>query len=124
MKNSKNSAEQRYYTFVSWANRENPQTRMKVQGHSSIARAKKVIQSLMHLTDKFKVSIQMDADRQIGRKILDLRDQKVRAGHMILEEITLKPEAVTQVEAEAGANFKTDLSIACSMREIMIICHT
>jgi hypothetical protein len=57
----------------------------------------------MHLTDKFILLIQMGADhRKIGRKILDLRDQKMGAGHMILEETTPKPEAVTQVEAKAG----------------------
>jgi hypothetical protein len=54
-------------------------------------------------------------------KNLDLRDQKMGAGHMILEETTPKPEAVTQVEAKAGTDFKTDLSIACSTRETPII---
>jgi hypothetical protein len=76
----------------------------------------------MHLTDKFILLIQMGADhRKIGRKILDLHDQKMRAGHMILEETTPKPEAVTQVEAKAGTDFKTDLFIACSTRETPII---
>jgi hypothetical protein len=76
----------------------------------------------MHLTDKFTISIQMGADHwKIGRKISDLSDQKVRAGHMILEKITSKPEVVTQVESEAGADFKTDLSIVCSTRETLII---
>jgi hypothetical protein len=95
---------------------------MKVQGHSSTARAKKAIQALTHLTDKFIVSIQMGADHQkIRRKISDLRDQKVRIGHMILEKIASKSEVVTQVEAEAWADFRTDLFIACSMRETLII---
>jgi hypothetical protein len=77
---------------------------------------------LTHLTDKFTVSIQMGVDHQkIGRKFLDLYDQKVRIGHMILEKIASKLEVATQVEAEAGGNFKTDLFIACSMREILII---
>jgi hypothetical protein len=40
-----NLAERRYCTSVSWASRENLQARMKVQGHSSIARAKKAIQA-------------------------------------------------------------------------------
>jgi hypothetical protein len=77
----------------------------------------------------------MGADhRRIGRKILDLHDQKVRAGHMIIEETTPKPtghmiieettpkpEAVTQVEAEAEADFSIDLFIACFTRETLII---
>jgi hypothetical protein len=122
MQNSRNLAERRYCTFVSWANRENLQLRMKVQGHSSTARAKKAIQALTHLTDKFIVSIRMGADHQkIGRKISDFRDQKVRTGHMILEKIASKLEVVTQVEAEAEANFRTYLFIACSMRETFVI---
>jgi hypothetical protein len=40
---------------------------------------------------------------------------------MILEKITTKPEVATQVDAEAGAEFKTYLFIACSMRETLII---
>jgi hypothetical protein len=40
---------------------------------------------------------------------------------MILEKIATKLEVVTQVEAEAGAEFKIDLFIACSMRETLII---
>jgi hypothetical protein len=64
----------------------------------------------------------MGADhRRIGRKILDLHDQKVRAGHMIIEETTPKPEAVTQFEAEAKADFRIDLFIACFTRETLII---
>jgi hypothetical protein len=122
MKNSRNLAKWRYCTSVSWTNRENPQERMKVQGHSSTTRAKKSIQTLTHLTDKFIVSIWMGADhRKIGRKISDLRDQKVRTGHMILEKIAPKPEVVTQVEAKARANFRTNLFIACSTREALII---
>jgi hypothetical protein len=46
----------------------------------------------------------MGVDHQkIGRKFLDLYDQKVRIGHMILEKIASKLEVATQVEAEAGA---------------------
>jgi hypothetical protein len=40
---------------------------------------------------------------------------------MILEKIATKPEVATQVKAEAWAEFKTDLFIACSMRETLII---
>jgi hypothetical protein len=40
---------------------------------------------------------------------------------MILEKIASKSEVVTQVEAEAWADFRTDLFIACSMRETLII---
>jgi hypothetical protein len=95
---------------------------MKVQGHSSIARAKIVIQALTHLTDKFIVSTQMGMDHQkIGSKISDLRDQKVRIVHMILEKIASKLEVVTQVEDKAGANFRIDLFIACSTRGTLII---
>jgi hypothetical protein len=95
---------------------------MKVQGHSSIARAKNVIQALTHLIDKFIVSTQMGMDHQkIGRKISDLRDQKVRIVHMILEKIASKLEVVTQVEDKAGANFRIDLFIACSTRGTLII---
>jgi hypothetical protein len=77
---------------------------------------------LTHLKDKFTVSPRMGADHQkIGRKISDLRDQKVRTRHMILEKTASKPEVVTHVEAEAGANFRTYLFIACSTRETLII---
>jgi hypothetical protein len=95
---------------------------MKVQGNSSTARAKKAHQVLTHLIDKFTISTRMGADHlKIGRKILDLHSQKVRTGHMILEKITTKPEVVTQVDAEAWAKFRTNLYIACSMRETLII---
>jgi hypothetical protein len=64
----------------------------------------------------------MGVDHQkIGRKISDLHGQKVRTWHMILEKIASKLEAVTQVEAKAGANFKTYLFIACSTRETLFI---
>jgi hypothetical protein len=64
----------------------------------------------------------MGADHQkIGRKILDLHGQNVRIGHMILKKIATKPEVVTQDEAEVGAKFRTDLFIACSTRETLII---
>jgi hypothetical protein len=95
---------------------------MKVQGHSSIASAKKAIRALTHLTNKFTISIWMGVDhRKIGRKFSDLRDQKSRTWHMILAKIASKPEVINQVEAEAGADFRTDLFIACSMRETLII---
>jgi ribosomal protein L22 len=64
----------------------------------------------------------MGVDHQKIRRIIsDLRGQKVRTGHMILEKIATKPEVVTQVEAEAGAEFRTYLFIACSTRETLII---
>jgi hypothetical protein len=79
MKNSGNLVEWWYGTSVSWASRENPQARTKVQGHSSTARAKKSIQALTYLTDKLTISTQTGADNQkIGRKISDLCDKKVR----------------------------------------------
>jgi hypothetical protein len=56
-----NSVEQRYYTFISWVNRENPEMTMKVQGRSSTTRAKRVHQVLTHLTNKFTASTWMDA---------------------------------------------------------------
>jgi hypothetical protein len=94
----------------------------KVQGHSSAARAKKVHQVLTHLTDKFIVSTKMGADhRKIRRKISDLHGHKVRIGHMILEKIATKLELVTQDEAEVGAKFRTNLFIACSTGEALII---
>jgi hypothetical protein len=40
---------------------------------------------------------------------------------MILEGIATKPEVVTQIEAVVGAEFKTSLSIACSMKETLTI---
>jgi hypothetical protein len=40
---------------------------------------------------------------------------------MILEKIATKTEAVTQVEAEAGTEFRIDHFIACSTRETLII---
>jgi hypothetical protein len=40
---------------------------------------------------------------------------------MILEGITTKPEVVTQMEVMVGAEFKTSLSIGCSMKEIPTI---
>jgi hypothetical protein len=69
MKSSKSLAEQRCYTFVNWARKEKPQTKMKVQGHSSTARAKKAHRVLTHRTNKLTASTHMDADqRKIGRK--------------------------------------------------------
>jgi phage pi2 protein 07 len=122
MKSSGNSAKRKYCTSISWASRENPQVRTKVQCHSSTVRAKKAHQVLTHLTDKFTVSTRMDADHQkIGREISDLRDQKARTRDMTLEKIITKPEVVTQFEVEAGAKFRTYLFIACFMREILII---
>jgi hypothetical protein len=118
----RNSAERRYCTSISWASKENPQARMKVQGHSSTTRAKKVHQILTHLTDMFKILTRMDAGhRKIGREILDLCGQKMRTRHMTLEKIATKPKVVTRVEAEAGAKFKIDLCIACSTRETLIV---
>jgi hypothetical protein len=77
---------------------------------------------LIHLTDKFTVSTWMDADHQkIGREISDLHGHKARIGHMTLEKSITKPEVVTHCEAEAGADFRTYLFIACSTRETIII---
>jgi hypothetical protein len=50
------------YTFVNWARKEKPQTKMKVQGHSSTARAKKAHRVLTHHTNKLTASTHMDAD--------------------------------------------------------------
>jgi hypothetical protein len=122
MKNSRNLAERRYCTSANLASRENLQARIKVQGHSSIARAKKAIQALTHPTNKFTVSTRMGADHQkIRRKISDLHDQKVRIGHTILEKIASKLEVVTQVKAEAGGDFRIGVFITCSTRETPII---
>jgi hypothetical protein len=115
---STNSAEQRYYISVSWASGENPQTRMKAQGHSSTTKGKKAQQVSTCLTNKFTTSTWMGAGHQkIGRKTLGLRSQKARAGHVIQEGIVAKLEVATQIEAMAGVEHKTCLSIACSMKE-------
>jgi hypothetical protein len=46
---------------------------------TTTTRAKKAIQALTHPINKFTVSTWMGADHwKIGRKNLDLRDQKVR----------------------------------------------
>jgi hypothetical protein len=68
-----NSAEWRYYTFVSWASRENPQTGVKAQDHSSTTKSKRAQQVLTCLTCKFTSSTQMGVGHQkIGRKTADL----------------------------------------------------
>jgi hypothetical protein len=122
MKSSKNSVGRRCYTSVSWASREKTQMRAKVQGHSSIARAKKAHQVLTHLTYKFTVSTQMDVNHQkFGRNILDLLGQKVRIGCMILEKTATKPLVATQIEVAVGAKFKISLSIACSTKVTLTI---
>jgi hypothetical protein len=96
--------------------------RMKIQGYSSTARAKKAHLVLTHLIDKFTVLTRMGVDhRKIGRKISDLSSRKLRVGHMILEKIATKPEVATQIEAAVGAEVKTSLSIACSTKETLII---
>jgi hypothetical protein len=122
MMSSANSAEQRYYISVSWASRENPQKRTKAQGHSSTAKAKKAQQVSTHLIGKFTTSTWMGAGHQkIGRKTLGLHDQKVRARHMIQEEIITKLEVATQIKAVAGVKCKTCPSTACSMKETLTI---
>jgi hypothetical protein len=93
---------------------------MKVQSHSSIARAKRIHQVLTHLTDKSTISTRMGADhRKIRRKNSGLCSRKLRIGHMSLERIATKPKAATQIEAATGAEFKTSPSIACSMKETL-----
>jgi hypothetical protein len=95
---------------------------MKVQGHSSTARAKKGTMSLMHRTRKFTTLTQMDvAHRKIGRKILDLHSKKMRIWHMILGDIIIKPGVDTQAEAIVGAELKTYLFIARSTKKILTI---
>jgi hypothetical protein len=69
MNSSASSTEQRCYISESWANRESPQAKVNAQGYS-IARAKKVHQASIHLTDKFTTLTQMVLDLQkIGRKL-------------------------------------------------------
>jgi hypothetical protein len=75
---------------------------MKAQGHLSIAKAKKAQQVLICLTDKVTASTRTGVGHQkIGRKTLGLHDQKVRAGHMIQEDVVAKIEAAMQIEAMA-----------------------
>jgi hypothetical protein len=119
---SANSAERRYYISVSWASRENPQMRTKAQGHSSTAKATKAQQVLTCRTGKFTTSTWMGAGRQkIRRKTLGLCGQKMRAGHMIQEEIIAKLEVAMQIEVMDGVERKTCLSTACSMKETLTI---
>jgi hypothetical protein len=118
MMSSTNSAEQRYYIFVSWASRENPQVRMKAQGHSSIEKAKKAHQVLTYLTDKFIALTWMGVGHQkIRRKTLGLHGQKVREGYMIQEEIIVKLAVAMQIEVVAGVECKTGPSTACYTKE-------
>jgi hypothetical protein len=92
--------------------------RTKVQGHSSIAKVKRAHQISMHRTSKSITSPRMDADRRkIRTKILGLHGKKVRAEHMTPGEIINKPEAAIQAEAEAVAETKKYLFIACSTRK-------
>jgi hypothetical protein len=96
--------------------------RTKVQGRSSIAKVERAHQVLMPHTNKYTTLTPMDADHQkIGRKILDLRGQKATTECMIPGEIITRPGAATQDEVAAGAEVKTSLSIACSMKEILTI---
>jgi hypothetical protein len=95
---------------------------VKVHDLSITVRTKKAHQVMTHSTDKFMAPTQMDADHQkIGRKILDLRDQKARMEHTILEKTATKPKVAMQVEVVAGAECKTNPSIACSMKETLTI---
>jgi hypothetical protein len=55
--------------------------------------------------------------RKIGRKISDPHGWKAIAERTTPEEITITQEVIIQIEAEAGTGAKTDLGIACSMRE-------
>jgi hypothetical protein len=64
----------------------------------------------------------MDVDHwRIEIKISDLHSQKAIIGHMIIEKIATKPEAAIRTEATVGADFKTSLSTACSMKETLTI---
>jgi hypothetical protein len=118
MKSSASLAERWCYTSKCWANRESSQA--KAQGHSSTTRAKKVHQASIHLTNKFTASTRMVVDHQkIGRKTLDLCEQKVRIGRMILVRTKAKPEVAMQTEAMAGVKHKTGSFIACSMKRTL-----
>jgi hypothetical protein len=92
--------------------------RTKAQGHSSTTKAKKAQQVLTCLIDKFTASTRAGVGHQkIQRKTLGPRGQKVRAGHMIQEEIIAKLEAAAQVKAMAGVECKTCPSTTCSAKE-------
>jgi hypothetical protein len=74
--------------------------RMKVQGHSSIAKAERAHQVLTPPTNKSTTPTQMNADHwKIGRKISDLRGQKATIECSILGEIITSPGVATQAEA-------------------------
>jgi hypothetical protein len=61
----------------------------------------------------------MDANhRKIRKKTIDLRGQKARIGHMILDETATKPKVAMQIEAVVGAECKTSLSTACVISHI------
>jgi hypothetical protein len=59
--------------------------------------------------------------QKIRRKTLGLCGQKMRAGHMIQEEIIAKLEVAMQIEVMDGVERKTCLSTACSMKETLTI---
>jgi hypothetical protein len=54
--------------------------------------------------------------QKIGRKISDLRGLKAKAELIYPKEITTQ-EAVIQIKAEVEGETKTDLCIACFMRQ-------
>jgi hypothetical protein len=118
MMSSANSAERRYYISISWASRENLQTRMKAQGHSSTTKVKKAQQVSTCLTNKITPSTRTgEGHQKIGRKTLGHRGQKAREGHMIQDEIVSKLEVATQIEVMAGVEHKTCPTTACSTKE-------
>jgi hypothetical protein len=64
----------------------------------------------------------MDVDlRKIGRKTSGLHGKKMKANPMTQEGTISKAEVLTTAEAGVGADIKTSLCTACSMRRILII---
>jgi hypothetical protein len=64
----------------------------------------------------------MDVDlRKIGRKISGLCSKKMKVNILTQEGTISKAEACTPIEAGVGADIKTSLCTACSMRRILTI---
>jgi hypothetical protein len=118
MKSSINLAERRYYTSASWASRENPQIRVKAQGHSSSARAKKAHQASTHFTAKFT-----DGCGPLENWEKNFRPPRTESKnrHMILEKTEAKLEVATQIEVMVGVKRKTGPSTTCSTKETLTI---
>jgi hypothetical protein len=57
------------------------------------------------------------AHQRTGRKIMDLHNKKTGAEPSTPEESITTLEVATQTEDELELDFKTNLCIACSMRE-------